>query len=304
MFRPLACVALALLFGSNASAALGPSDTPTPIPTDDPQAERLFVQAREAWRARNDVPYLRYGALVRYLHNGHVFDNWWDAWARTSDGQLSLFRLVDPDEDRRRLRGVPFSIFGVTIFDTNKDAEPIRLDEPRIEPSASFGILVRSFPTEETDVEPSGDPYAILYPTPSASGPLPEIGHVEANVRDYLVLLAGTDTLRDGPAIHLTLQPLRNPRVNRLRDLWLDPQTHRTMQLTVAGILKGQPYDATAWTVHYVELQGRNYVQQIVANGPLRFGFDTTIPKFEIDFVDYHFPSDVPKYTFDKPFSI
>jgi hypothetical protein len=74
------------------------------------------------------------------------------------------------------------------------------------------------------------------------------------------------------------------------------------MQLRVAGILNGKPYDGIDWTVHYVELDGRNYLQQVVADSPLRFGFDTVIPKFEIDFVDYHFPTDVPKYTFDKPF--
>lgn len=297
-----------LLVGS-ASAAPAPAPSPTPIPTSDPAAEQLFLQARDAWRARSDVPYVRYGALIRYLHNGHVFDNWWDAWARTSDGQLSLLRLVDIDEDRRRLGGIPFSIFGVKIFDTNPNAEPIRIDEPRIEPTASFGILTRSFPTtpgapEPTEApDPSADPYAILHPGASPSQ-LPEIGHVEANTRDYLIRLGGTDQLRDGPAIHLTLEPLRNPRVNRLRDVWIDPQTHRTMQLNVAGILDGQPYDQAEWTVYYVELDGRNYLQQVVADSPLHFGLDTTIPKFEIDFVDYHFPADVPKYTFDKPFSI
>jgi len=310
MFRRFGfAVVLWLLVGS-ASAVPAPSASPTPVPSSDPAAEALFLQAREAWRARADVPYLRWGALIRYEHSGHIFDNWWDAWARASDGQLSMMRLVDADEDRRRLGGIPFSIFGVKIFDTNRDAEPIRIDEPRIEPTASFGILTRSFPTTPNAAEPTeepdpaGDPYAILNPSPAPSGPLPEIGHVEANTRDYLILLAGTDHLRDGPAVHLTLQPLRNPRVNRLRNLWLDPQTHRTMQLTVAGVLDGQPYNQAEWTVHYVELDGRNYVQQVVADTPLHFGFDTTIPRFEIDFVDYHFPTDVPKYTFDKPFSI
>jgi hypothetical protein len=108
--------------------------------------------------------------------------------------------------------------------------------------------------------------------------------------------------LSDGPAQHLTLQPLRQPSVNRLRELWLDPNTHRTMQIKVAGILNGKPYDEIQWTVRYVELEGRNYLQQVIADAPLHFGLDTTIPKYEIDFVDYHFPVDVPKYTFDKPF--
>jgi hypothetical protein len=304
MYRGLrGALALSCLLGNMALAAAAPKTAPSPAPTDAPdaQAERLFAQAKDAWRARTDVPYLRYGALIRYLHKGHVFDNWWDTYVRTSDGQISLSRLVDAAEDRRRLSGIPFSIFGVTIFDTNPDAEPIRIDEPRIEPSSSFGIVVRPGMSDPTpspeDLIEAGET-----PDPQASAELREIGHVEA-ARDYRVELIGTETLRDGPALHLKLTPLRFPRVNRLRDLWVDPTTHRTMQLNVAGILNGAPYDGALWTVYYVQLQGRNYVQQVVADEPLHFGFDTTIPKFEIDLVDYHFPTEVPQYTFDKPFS-
>jgi hypothetical protein len=294
MLHGLAC-ALALLSG--------PAPSPSPVPTQDAYAERLFLEAKEAWRTRADVPYLRYGALIRYLHNGHVFDNWWDVYARTSDGQLSLFRMVDPEEDRRRLSGVPFSIFGVTIFDTNPDAEPIRLDEPRIEPTGSFGIVVRPGPApSETPLPPAPDSSADAAPNPDTGDDLREIGRVEATTHDYRIEYVGIDTLRDGPAQHLTLQPLRQPTVNRLRELWLDPTTHRTMQIKVAGILNGKPYDGIEWTVRYVELEGRNYLQQVIADAPLHFGLDTTVPKYEIDFVDYHFPADVPKYTFDKPF--
>jgi hypothetical protein len=290
--------ALVILIGSAANGAPRPAPEPSPTATSNPEAERLFLAAKDAWRERTDVPFVRYGALIRYLHNGHVFDNWWDAYARTSDGQLSLTRLVDIDEDRRRLRGIPFSIFGFEIFDTNRDAEPIRLDQPNISPTSSFGVLLRSYGAPRLS---SPDPLAT--PDPYAGGDdFRTIGRVEANARDYRIEFAGTDTLRDGPAVHLTLEPLRTPQVNRLRDLWLDPQTHRTMQLNVAGIYNGQPYDQIEWTVHYVQLEGRNYVQQVVADAPLHFGLDTMIPKFEIDLVDYHFPTEVPKYTFDKPF--
>jgi len=104
------------------------------------------------------------------------------------------------------------------------------------------------------------------------------------------------------PALHLKLEPLRDPKLNRLRDLWLDPATYRTVQSSVQGLLSGQPYDAVRWTVRYVVLDGREYVQQIYAEEPLRFGLDTIVPKFEFDFVDYHFPNDVPQFTFDRPF--
>ncbi len=110
----------------------------------------------------------------------------------------------------------------------------------------------------------------------------------------------GTDTIAGAPALHLKLTPLRDPETNRLRDVWVDPATYRTVQLNVQGLLGGKPYDGVEWTVHYVLLEGRNYVQQIVADAPLRFGLDTTVPKFEFDFVDYHFPKQVPRFTFNR----
>jgi hypothetical protein len=294
MLQRIVCACVALL------AFTAETPAPSPSPTSDPQAERLFQQARAVWRARTDVPYLRYGALVRYLHSGHVFDNWWDAYYRTSDGALSLTPLLDIDEQHKRLGGVPFSIFGLKIFDTNPDAEPIRLDEPRIAPSENFGILGRG----ELLLSPrtSSQPLASPSPGPSDSGDPREIGRIEASARDYRLALAGSEMMQGVDAIHLTLEPLREPTLNRLRDIWLDPATNRTLQLNVQGILNGKPYDGVLWTVRYTVVDGREYLQQIIADAPLHFGFETTLPKFEFDFVDYHFPTDVPQFTFDRPF--
>jgi len=292
-----------------AGAAAQPSPTPTPSP--DAAAERIFARARDVWRVRTDVPFLRYGALVRYLHNGHVFDNWWDAYYRSHDGALSLEPLHNIAEEKHRLGGIPFSIFGFTFFDTNPDAEPIRLDDPRIDPVSSFGILTRAVlgrsapraqnPTPAASATPSGGggPSGGVSPSPEPSEGFREIARVEANTRDYQIELAGMEHIANAPALHLTLTPLREPESNRLRDLWVDPTTYRTVQLNVQGLLGGKPYDGVEWTVHYVLLGGRNYVQQIVADAPLHFGLDTSVPKFEYDFVDYHFPSEVPQFTFD-----
>ncbi|MBC5800915.1 MAG: hypothetical protein GIX03_13760 [Candidatus Eremiobacteraeota bacterium] len=299
-------VALAIAtFPTGVRAAEEPPPSPSPTPSPNPVAERIFARARDAWRTPTGVPYLRYGALVRYLHNGHVFDNWWDAYYRSRDGALSLEQLHDIAEEKHRLGGVPFSIFGFTFFDTNPDAEPIRLDAPRIDPVSSFGILTRGVLGRSTprasraSPTPSVTPSSSATPAPQPSDAFREIAHVEASTRDYQIDLAGTDRVVGVPALHLTLTPLRDPDTNRLRDLWVDPSTYRTVQLNVQGLLGAKPYDGVEWTVRYVVLGGHNYVQQIVADAPLHFGLDTSVPKFEFDFVDYHFPSEVPQFTFD-----
>ena len=285
IFRDLVLACAATLACVGAARPL-----PSPEPTPNAKAEALYARAKAYWRARSDVPYLRYGALVRYLHDGHVFDNWWDAYERTSDKTLGLTLMVDPIENNRRIAGVTFSIFGLKFFDTNPDAEPIRLDEPRIDPTSSFGIVGRD--TTSLTIEASSAPDA-------SPDDLREITHVATSSRAYDIEIAGTDVLDGITAIHLTFAPLFDPAVNRLRDLWLDPQSGRTIQAKVQGILNGKPYDGVLWTVRYTLVDGREYLQQLIADEPLHFGFDTTIPKFEYDFVDYHFPQSVPQFTFD-----
>lgn len=314
-FRPLGRAVLFVLLGCTATyAATPPASTPpapTASPSPDPAAEHAFARAKDVWRARTDLAYVRYGVLVRYEHSGHVFDNWWDAYYRSSDGALGLKQLHDIEEENHRLRGVPFSIFGLKIFDTNRDAEPIRLDDPRIDPASSFGVLNRfgvtvvARPTPAPKKGSIGDntfPDFAVRPSGSPTPELREITRVEATTRDYDLHIVGPETIAGVATIHLKLEPVRDPKINRLRDLWLDAATYRTVQTRVQGILDGKPYDGIPWTVHYVLVDGRQYIQQIVADEPLSFGIDVKVPKFEIDFVDYHFPTDVPAFTFDRPF--
>ena len=292
MYRLASCALGLLLLGAKAPPA--PEVTPSP----NVAAEQDFAKVRQVWRDRTDARYLRYGALERYQHGKYVVDTWWDAYYRTSDGALKLERLHDVPAENARLKGVAFSIFGATIFDTNPDSDVIRVEDPQIEPDASFGLKSR-FGATLTLASPSPGPS----PAPgasSASDALREITRVEANTRAYQVEIAGTETLNGAPALHLQLTPLRDPKVNRLRDVWVDPVTYRTIALRVQGLFDGKPYDGISWMVHYVVLDGRNYVQQIVAEAPLEFGVDVKIPKFEFDFVDYRFLDSVPRFTFDS----
>jgi hypothetical protein len=140
-------------------------------------------------------------------------------------------------------------------------------------------------------------PQATLEATPLGT-PLQQLTTVEAVARDYVIALAGTETLQYGEAYHLTLTPLSQPAIYRLRDLWIDTTSSVTLRMRVQGLLNGKPYDGVAWTVGYVPIGGRYYVQQIKSDAPLHFGLDTVIPAMEFDFVDYRFPTNLPVGTF------
>ncbi len=287
-FRPAASLLVSL--AATTLLAATPAPAPAPTPSPDPAAEKLFASARAAWARATLPPFVRYAALVRYQHGSHVVDTWWEAFFRSSDDRLLLNRLHDAQLENRRNRGIAFSIFGFQVADTNGDAEPIRIDDPRFSPDDAFGVRSRAAAVSLPDISST--------PLPGASS-LPQLGRVEATNRTYRITLVGTETVGNAQGTHLHLEPIDDPRENRLRDLWIDPATGRTLRVRVAGILRGKPYDGVPWRIDYVSIDGANVIQQIVAEAPLKFGVDTVIPKYEFDFVDYRFSATAPPFTFE-----
>jgi len=283
---------------------------------DVPAPEAIFARAKTAWHDRSEVPFVRFGLLERYQWRGRTHDNWWHAAYRTSDRSLALTRIIVPDDESARLRGSPITInlhwhhgeARADSFDTNPNSDAFPVLDPEIVPNASFGLLrldpkasLLGAATADPAPEPSPSPTPVATPgLPQPVGtPLRELVRVEAVARDYHIELAGTERVRDTDTYHLTLTPLRDPRVYRLRDLWIDEDSYATVQLALAGLFDGKPYDAARWLVSYVKVDGRYYVGQIKTDDQLKFGADRYVDGLEYDFVQYEFPADIPPLTFE-----
>lgn len=255
-----------------------------------PDPDGLFFQAKEAWRTRAEAPFVTYAVRASYGSHNHSFDDWFQLNYRASDGALSVEPIVIPGETSRKERGVPLYLFGLKVFDTNPDADPITMREPAIEPAFTFGMMPHSF-LPYVAAQP-GDPT----PEPEQSR-LREIGRVITVNKEYRVTYVGLEKLRDGEAYHIALEPLRDPQLNRLRDLWLSKDTYLLARERVAGIFDARPYDKATWTVDFVTVDGRRYIQQVRTDDDLHFGTEH-ISHMQLDFVDYRFPKDVPTYVF------
>ncbi len=311
MHHPLvttAAVALAALVGGPAKADLPPS------------ADSIFFHAKDAWRTRQEAPYVAFNLRERYEWRGRTHDNWWQVAYRDRDRMLALRRVIVADDEARRLRGSPISLnlrvhrglIRADSFDTNPNADAFPILEPQIEPNASFGLLRREPKAALVGTAtpmPDATPFAAPTPAPTAAPspralatekPLREVAHIEAVARDYAIALAGTEHVRGTDAYHLTLTPLRSPHVYRLRDLWVDMANYATVQLAVQGIFEGKPYDDARWTVAYTPIAGRYYVQQIRTDDSLRFGLDRVVTGLEFDFVAYELPVSLPAMTFQR----
>ena len=307
---------IAIVIGAAGLSCAAPASSNAGISPDE-----IFSRAKSVWRAPMSAPFVQFSLRERYTWRGRTHDNWWQAAYRTRDRALALHRQIVAEQEEARLRGVPIALnlkfhsgFGrADSLDTNADADAFPILDPQIEPDASFGLqrtgtTVALVGPPTPSAQPSAaanlvpetpEPSSHAAPAPGAT-PLRVLVTVEAASRDYSIALAGTESFRGTDAYHLTLTPLRDPHVYRLRDLWVDASTFETLQLSVAGLFDGEPYRSARWIVSYVDVGGRPFIQQIRTEEQLRFGMDRYVSGLQYDFVQYSFPPALPDMTFER----
>ncbi len=310
-FRRADAIAMLVAFGATAAVF------PTPARAEALGADAIFNRAKNAWREREEAPFVSYALRERYTWRDRVHDNWWQASYRDSDRGLALQRQIVPAQEEARMKGVPIhlnvrfhgGLGRADSLDTNSDADAFPVLVPLVEPNSSFGLLAHEARAQlslASRTEPStlaaATPALTATPEAVVADPngLRELGRVEARARDYAIVLVGLETIGSVTAYHLTLTPLRDPNVYRLRELWIDAQSFRTVRLAMHGLFEGKPYDSALWLVSYVEIEGRNYVQQIHTDETLRFGLDRFVSGLQYDFVQYAFPGLIPDMTFRR----
>jgi hypothetical protein len=280
--------------------------------SDPPRPETIFARAKDAWRMRSEAAFVTYSLRERYSWRGRVHDNWWQGAYRDRDRNVALHRVIIAADEEQRLKGAPISInFNIhhgsaraDSLDTNPNADAFPILDPLIEPNASFGLVrgdakAKLVLSASPVPEPSAPALETHRPSPLVTEkPLRELVRIEAIARDYTIALVGTERVRGVETYHLTLVPLRDPAKFRLRDLWVDTSDYATVQLAVAGLFDGKPYDGARWIVDYVTFAGRVYVQQIHTDDALKFGMDRIVSGLQYDFVSYEFPASIPEGTF------
>lgn len=120
------------------------------------------------------------------------------------------------------------------------------IGEPLIAPTYMFGLRYRSVPQ---NVKPVGSETA-----------LPVIATVSTTNRDYDVTLVGEETVDDVQTYRLRLKPLRAPKDNRLRELWVGTGDYLPRKAVVAGNFTIAPLVDVGWTIDFTVIDGAPFV--------------------------------------------
>lgn len=252
-------------------------------PQVDPYS--VFARARAVWSAQ------RYPAHISYTIAVHVTE-------RGVDKSKHYHLTYDSQDDAINVRAVsdeelaaPVVANGLTIHLQPKRQGRVLFDKkvgnpgeavdflgiPELTPAYSFGIgkhareggadddaLINDIRSEFHDPMPAAKSREL-----EANGKLKAIAVVTSRVQTYSIRLAGIDAVNEHDCYHLLLQPIRNPRELRLREVWVDTQTFETRQLINAGNFTGSN---VPWLITFDDANGALYISAETALQPIAVG--------------------------------
>ncbi|HTJ25143.1 MAG TPA: hypothetical protein VMA36_03170 [Candidatus Limnocylindria bacterium] len=248
----------------------------------DPSA--AFSTARDAWPVASYPRYATYATVITFRIGSQGIQR---TWRTVEDLQR---RVVHADSFSNEEEAHPYVPHGINVgmggVTSSRDQGGSSLPSGIQQPDAKLppGAIMNN--------DPSADPFGMLTfavnqdwgisrraPQISTStdatdvgGPepaLPRIGGTGAEAKIYTVTSLGTTTENGVALVHLGLQPLKDPKRYRLRELWLDPTTQLPVHAIVQGIANHDPLDTVKWRVDYKILDGVPYIDKETALEPI-----------------------------------
>ncbi|HTJ26648.1 MAG TPA: hypothetical protein VMA36_10860 [Candidatus Limnocylindria bacterium] len=274
---------VSLLPGAMLLAVLAsPAPKPRPVPTvvaasagPTPSPQRILGLIRARFRSHRPPPPFEIYTVERkqLATNGYpdLANSYsYHVWVRNLD-RAALARQIFRDDYRGPLT------FQRPAFNEDRDPGPPTAD------------LFEPAPLKPRPVE--------FVPTPEPlQTQLPLIGTtVTAGEYEYNVVSVVTE----GSELHVTLEPIRDPMRNRLRELWVDKQTYELHKLVATDRLfygNKQIFPVT-FTVKLGLVDGHPVVTDI--HGVVGAGYDDDGKEVDFTFRDISFPATLPAWYFD-----
>jgi hypothetical protein len=226
---------------ASAEVTLIPADQ-TPATID---AYSIWLRARSAVTSAQYPSRLAYTIGVSGLDGERPVADHYRASADPGDGAIRIFPISDEQLAKPPVpHGINVNIFGISVGHPAPYQD--LLGEPLLEPTYMFGLRYKK-------LRPASS-------SPQAEGSLRIIAIVSSGSPDYRVSLIDTPLLGGVPTYHLGLRPLRKPKDNRLRELWIGSNDYLPRKAIVAGNFTFAPLVDVPWSVDFSVVNGAPYV--------------------------------------------
>ena len=252
------------------------------LPASTPDPYLIFARARTSFEQQHYPAYLKYDVVVRVTEGGTPkVERYQSAYNATTNDVW-----VEPVSDYERAH--PPSGSGVNVgllfWRIGKPQPPTDfLGVPKLSPTYSFGIskfVPVQPPHPPSDAELVAEirkeyhdpnPRATIAPTPPPVS-IREIFDVTVYKRDYVITVAGEDSINGHRCYHLVMQPVRaHDGRYRLRDVWIDERTYATERLNETFNFVNGPGTNVPWTVDFADSGGAHYISDERAGAPMTY---------------------------------
>jgi hypothetical protein len=216
-------------------------------PPPDPYA--IFLRTRSAVTYAAYPRRIDYTIAVSGVEGGKLKANHYRASLQPGDGTVRIFPISDeelaaPPPHPHDFQFSQVSVQGYTVPVGHPPPNPDLIGVPVLAPTYAFGLAVR--PADARGQDDGTAP----------AGGLPVIAVVSSSARDYAVALLDVPNVDGLPTYHLKLTPLRMPKTNRLRELWVGVDDYLPRKAIVAGNFTLAPLVDIPWTVTFDDASG------------------------------------------------
>jgi hypothetical protein len=251
----------------------------TGAPLSDAYA--IFQRARSAVTSAAYPRRLDYTIAITGFDGDRPRQNHYLASSDPYDGSIRLFpisaeELAQPAPIPHGVRvSISIGIYGGAIVIPIGRPPPTfdLIGPPLLAPTYMFGLNF-------------SEPAAVV--GSAESNALPTIAVVSTTTRDYEVALLDAPSLDGVSTYHLKLTPLRKPRDNRLRELWVGENDYLPRKAVVAGNFTSAPLVDVPWTIGFSLFNGAPVIADERADATLYLPHRRTVREAEIAFEDVH----------------
>ncbi|MGC9991329.1 MAG: hypothetical protein ABSD52_02880 [Candidatus Cybelea sp.] len=248
-------------------------------------AYSIWLHARSAVTSAHYPDDLTYTIAVSGLDGDTPVADHYRATADPGDGAIRIFPISD--EQLAKPPPVPHGVnvsisLELCIAKGGCTAKQIPvghpqpyedlLGEPLLAPTYMFGLRYEAARAAAT--------------SPEAGASLRVIAIVSSRAPDYRVSLIDTPLLDGVPTYHIGLTPIRRPKDNRLRELWVGTSDYLPRKAIVAGNFTLAPLVDVPWLVNFSILDGTPYIARESAVDTLYLAHRRVVREAAIAFED------------------
>lgn len=239
----------------------------------DPYA--VFAAAQQRWRSAVYPAHVTYGIAISVSKDGVTSQAHYHASYDSAQNRVTIHAVSDEEIAHPYTphgMNVAFNLLGAEVPLSAPQQTFDYLGVPMLAPNYSFGIVasgpVNTVPGDNELVQAIRDEFHDPLPLrkrQSDQQGLKTIAEVAVAHRRYAIALQGTEPLDGHVDYHLTLRPLANPGMYRLRDMWVDTATFVTDRVVTDGNFTAAALGGVRWRTDFVQIAGAPFISSETA---------------------------------------